>query len=98
MRSHAVLEQIRHMDPELYRRFLRLADEILSDRFKPFAMETLLFRASDYEGTPNSLKENTRHALNVLKAAGRSGQLKFDLTMKFDARGVQVPQPAPSCE
>jgi hypothetical protein len=98
MRSHAVLEKIRHMDPELYRRFLRLADEILSDRFKPFAMDTLLFRASDYEGTPNSLKENTRHALNVLKAACRSGQLKFDLTMKFDARGVQVPQPAPSCE
>lgn len=98
MRMHSALEQVRHMDPDMYRRFLLLADEILSDRFKSFATDTLLFRAKDYEGTPTSLKENTRHALNVLKTACRNGQLNFDLTMKFDARGVQIPQPAPSCD
>lgn len=98
MRQNGALERVRHMDPETYRRFLKLADDILSDRFKPFAMNTLLYRSQDYEGTNVSLKENTRYALGVLKEACRRGDLKLDLTMKFDERGRFVPQPPASCE
>ena len=98
MRRHGALERVRHMDPETYRRFLRLADDILSDRFKPFALNTLLYREQDYEGTKVSLKENARHAATVLKEACRRGDLKLDLTMKFDERGRFVPQPHPGCE
>ncbi|MBN8538895.1 MAG: hypothetical protein J0L82_00800 [Deltaproteobacteria bacterium] len=98
MRRYGALERLRHMDPETYRRFLQLADDILTDRFRPFAINTLLYREQDYEGTKVSLKENARHALNILKDACRRGDLKLDLTMKFDDRGRFVPEPHPGCE
>lgn len=97
MRKIGALERIRHMDPEVYRRFIKLADEILSDRFKPFAMNTLLYRENDYQNSPVSLKENTKYALSVLQANCRSGALRLDLTMNFDSKGEWVPQSPPSC-
>lgn len=98
MRKFGALERVRHMDPELYRRFMKLADDILSDRFKPFALNTLLYREKDYEGTQVSLKENTRYAMNVLKAACRNGSLKLDLTMQFTTKGEYVPASPTNCE
>jgi hypothetical protein len=98
MRKIGALERVRHMDPELYRRFMKLADDILSDRFKPFAVNTLLYRERDYEGTQVSLKENTRHAMNVLKTACRNGSLKLDLNMQFTSKGEHIPAAPISCE
>lgn len=98
MRKFGALERVRHMDPALYSRFMKLADDILSDRFKPFALNTLMYRDKDYEGTPVSLKENTRYAMNVLKTACRNGSLKLDLTMQFTPQGEHIPAPPSVCE
>lgn len=98
MKNHGALEKVRHMDPVLYRRFLKLADDILTDRFKDFAKDTLLLRDKDYEGGPNSLKENTRYAVRVLKDLCRSGQLKFDLGLNFDRNGLYREIGHPGCE
>lgn len=91
MRRVSALEAVRHMNPETYRRFLKFAVEVDSERFQSFAVNALRYRLKDYEGTRNSLRENTRHAAQVLIKACESGQLKLDLKLKFDSAGRLIP-------
>ncbi len=94
MRRHNALEAVRHMNPETYKRFLKFAVEVDSGRFKPFALQNLTYREKDYEGTRYSLRENVRHAAQVLIKACESGDLKLDLVLSFDANG-DFKKPAP---
>lgn len=94
MRRHNVLEAVRHMNPETYKRFLKFAVEVDSGRFKPFALKNLTYREKDYEGTRYSLRENVRHAAQVLIKACERGDLKLDLVLSFDANGAYQ-KPAP---
>lgn len=94
MRRHNALEAIRHMNPETYKRFLKFAVEVDSGRFKPFALQNLTYREKDYEGTRYSLRENVRHAAQVLIKACETGDLKLDLVLSFDANGTYQ-KPAP---
>lgn len=98
MRVVKALEQVRHMSGETYSRFLRFADDVLSDRFKTFALETLLYRAQDYEGHPKSLKENVKFALQTLKANCRAGVLKLDLDVSYSTNGLAQSASPVSCE
>lgn len=98
MRSVKALEKVRHMSGETYTRFLRLADDVISDRFKSFATETLLYRTKDYEGSPKSLKENVKYALKTLKENCRSGALKLDLDVTYSSGGVAQVADAAACE
>lgn len=94
MRRHNALEAVRHMNPETYKRFLKFAVEVDSGRFKPFALQNLTYREKDYEGTRYSLRENVRHAAQVLIKACETGDLKLDLVLSFDANGTYQ-KPAP---
>lgn len=93
MRRNKALESVRHMNPETYKRFLAFAEEVESDRFKNFALETMLYRPVEYQGHRYSLKENVRHAAKVLTENCERGLLKLDLVMSFDQKGNWV-QPA----
>jgi hypothetical protein len=97
MRSHQVLEKIRHMNPETYKRFMRFAEEVESDRFKSFALNTLLLRPKDYEGAHTSLKGNVQYAVRVLREACVRGDLKLDLVQSYDAQGNWVAPPSTAC-
>lgn len=97
MRKVSALEAVRHMNPETYRRFLKFAVEVDSERFQSFAVNALQYRVKDYEGTRNSLRENTRHAAQVLIKACESGQLKLDLKLKFDSAGRLIPAEPMMC-
>lgn len=97
MRRNNALESVRHMNPETYKRFMALAAEVESDRFKTFAAETLLYRPAEYQGHRNSLKENVRHAAKVLSENCELGILKLDLVHSFDENGNWVPPAPVSC-
>lgn len=98
MRSVKALEKVRHMSGETYTRFLRFADDVISDRFKSFAAETLLYRTKDYEGGSKSLKENVKFALKTLKENCRSGALKLDLDVTYSSGGVAQAAKPVACE
>lgn len=98
MRSVKALEKVRHMSGETYARFLRLADDVMSDRFKTFAQETLLYRSKDYEGGSKSLKENVKYALKTLKENCRSGALKLDLDVTYSDGGLAQAANPVACE
>lgn len=97
MRRNKVLESVRHMNPETYKRFMAFAEEVESDRFKTFATETLLYRDVEYQGHRLSLKENVRHAAKILGENCQSGLLKLDLVLSFDEKGSWVKPSAIPC-
>ncbi len=97
MRRNKVLESVRHMNPETYKRFMAFAEEVESNRFQPFALETLLYRPIEFQGHRYSLKENVRHAVKVLGENCERGLLKLDLVLSFDEKGNWTQPSSVSC-
>lgn len=73
-----MLESLRHMNPQLYRRFITLADEL-----KPNGRLIEHLRRNFFldEKQIQMITSNATNAAEVLKAQCRAGQIRFDLSM-----------------
>jgi hypothetical protein len=89
MRRYGVLEQVRHMSPETYKRFMQFAKIARNPETIKWLQTELLFRPIDVRGTKISFLANVDFAAKTLLENCRSGLLKLDLNVDDYAPGAK---------
>jgi hypothetical protein len=83
---------IRHMDPKVYTRLIKLDMVADQEYVTKFFRSNLMFTATDWQ----SVRTNLKNLASSLKAKCKSGDLKLDLDVETYFSGKPLKQPA--CE
>lgn len=98
MRSIDGIENVRHMSPKTYVRFMKFAKAVFNNQAaaQDYFTRDLYYSAADFKGSRISFMGNLQRAQSVLLANCQSGVLQLDLDVKALALGQQVQRV--SCE
>lgn len=83
-----LLSELRHLDPETYRRLLRFAQDVEASPLEAFFKDELLFTDADFK----RLRRNVAEISQSLRSACEQGRLKLDLDLDahFGAKAKSV--------
>jgi hypothetical protein len=82
-----LLEGVRHINPETYRRFMKFAEDIKTPEFEDLFRRGLLFKADDYA----SVRHNAHEMAELLLRKCEKGDLKLDLDQDLYFSSQELP-------
>ncbi|XGC80320.1 hypothetical protein ACES2L_13390 [Bdellovibrio bacteriovorus] len=90
MKKYKVLEQIRHMSYNTYKKFMAFEQALATPAGQDYFVKELLFSPSEFR----NLQRNAAEAKQILKTKCQSNQLRFDVDIELYVPGASAPTPS----